>query len=538
MNKKLCFTIVLLLLTWLPTSSLSKNGKNFIKSGSAHELFTFQKNAMDELSLRAYLNDGAVLSIDKEALGRITRSKPENLTLKIPINNSEFLELTLEEGKVLSDDFVSAELSGNGSVKIIPYEPGIYYRGFIKGPVKSWAALSVFKDYVIAVIASPEGNYNLIPLKNENGAYGTDYVIYNDVQLKNRDNFSCYTDDEGMKKTPFDKTHALNQTDAFHNYPLKKYFECDYAMYQKLGSNTTSVNNFLTAAYNAVIAIYQAEQIVTAISSTYIWTSSDIYANTNDLFIILKRFGARIKNTFNGHAGHFVSTRTNTSGGIAWIDMLCWPYYIGDSSGPYAVSVIDTTVNTFPVYSYTVYNIAHETGHTIGSKHTHSCSWPGGPIDTCYQPEGGCYNGPVRPRVGTIMSYCFVNGSINFSLGFGTLPGNLIRQRYNAAPCLIGITQLGNSVPSEFSLEQNYPNPFNPVTNIKFSVPNTGRNTGKVSLVLFDVSGKEIAKIFEQEFSPGNYSVDFDGSALASGVYFYSLKAGTFTISKKMVLVK
>ena len=539
MNRKLSIVLVLLYFAALQTGSsiVSKTKLGFNENARFSGLFTYNREAENLPELVQYLNSGSVITINSSMLKELNSSKPAILSLTIPVNSFESIQLELEQGKVLSDDFECAELSSNGSKKIVPYEPGNYYRGFINGQGSQWAAISIFKDYVVGIIASGKGNYNLVPLKNNDGSYGNEYVIYNDIHLKYKNNFSCAAD-EIADKNPVVNIDPLNMTQSMHTYPVKKYFECDYAMYQKLGSNTTNVNNFITAAYNAVIAIYQAEQIVTNVSSTYIWVTPDIYTNTTDVFVMLKRLGGRIKNTYNGHCGHLLSTRTNTGGGIAWIDMLCWPYYSGDSSGPYAVSIIDTSIRNFPVYSYTVYNITHETGHTIGSHHTHSCLWPGGPIDTCYQPEGGCYTGPIKPRVGTIMSYCFANGSVNFSLGFGTLPGNQVRARYNAAPCLIGITQLGTEIPQMFLLEQNYPNPFNPSTNIKFSVPPNNERASTVKIIVYDVSGKEIARLVEQELQPGNYSVDFDASGLPSGVYFYKMISGNFSYSRKMILIK
>jgi hypothetical protein len=89
-------------------------------------------------------------------------------------------------------------------------------------------------------------------------------------------------------------------------------------------------------------------------------------------------------------------------------------------------------------------------------------------------------------------------------------------------------------VPSSFSLSQNYPNPFNPSTTINFSVV----KSGLVSLKVYDLLGREVSTLINEEVKTGNYSVKFDGSKLASGVYVYVLKTADFTSSKKMLLVK
>lgn len=90
-------------------------------------------------------------------------------------------------------------------------------------------------------------------------------------------------------------------------------------------------------------------------------------------------------------------------------------------------------------------------------------------------------------------------------------------------------------VPAQFELSQNYPNPFNPVTKINFSLP----FDTKVNLIIYDITGKEVAKLINNEFKPADYySVDFNGSNLSSGVYFYTVIAGDFKATKKMMLIK
>jgi len=98
----------------------------------------------------------------------------------------------------------------------------------------------------------------------------------------------------------------------------------------------------------------------------------------------------------------------------------------------------------------------------------------------------------------------------------------------------IGITPISSEVPSKFSLLQNYPNPFNPVTNIKFDIA----KSGMVKLVVYDVTGREVANLVNGELAAGSYKYDFDASSLASGIYFYKLEATGFTSIKKMILVK
>ncbi|NOS84462.1 MAG: T9SS type A sorting domain-containing protein [Ignavibacteria bacterium] len=90
-----------------------------------------------------------------------------------------------------------------------------------------------------------------------------------------------------------------------------------------------------------------------------------------------------------------------------------------------------------------------------------------------------------------------------------------------------------------YLLHQNYPNPFNPTTKIKFEVPiNHAGRLSNVKLIVFDMQGKEIAKLLDEELSAGVYEVSFDGSLLSSGVYFYKIETDNFSETKKMILVK
>jgi photosystem II stability/assembly factor-like uncharacterized protein len=90
------------------------------------------------------------------------------------------------------------------------------------------------------------------------------------------------------------------------------------------------------------------------------------------------------------------------------------------------------------------------------------------------------------------------------------------------------------SLPKEFNLAQNYPNPFNPSTTIKYSVP----YKGVVKIQVFDILGKVVATLVNEEKPAGFYSIEFNGSRFASGVYFYRIAAGEFTDTKKMIMMK
>jgi len=101
-------------------------------------------------------------------------------------------------------------------------------------------------------------------------------------------------------------------------------------------------------------------------------------------------------------------------------------------------------------------------------------------------------------------------------------------------------------LPKEFCLYQNYPNPFNPVSTIRFTIPIVGAyysaEGGKplqiVTLKVYDILGKEVATLVNEQKHPGYYNVEFDASILPSGIYIYQLRTGNFLASKKMLLLK
>ncbi|HEY3249567.1 MAG TPA: T9SS type A sorting domain-containing protein [Ignavibacteria bacterium] len=113
----------------------------------------------------------------------------------------------------------------------------------------------------------------------------------------------------------------------------------------------------------------------------------------------------------------------------------------------------------------------------------------------------------------------------------------------------VGIQQTSNEIPESFQLYQNYPNPFNPSTRIKFDIPlSRGMSEGRgvyVDLKIYNLLGKEVAAIVNDELAPGTYEYEWDASNLSSGVYFYklvvseaNLSAISFTDTKKLVLSK
>ena len=102
-----------------------------------------------------------------------------------------------------------------------------------------------------------------------------------------------------------------------------------------------------------------------------------------------------------------------------------------------------------------------------------------------------------------------------------------------------GVAARNDALPATYSLSQNYPNPFNPSTTLEFGLPEPGR----VSIVLYDIVGRETVRLADADFQAGYHSIRFSAANLSSGVYFYRIVAakkagGSFIETKKMVLMK
>ncbi|MBL8008535.1 MAG: T9SS type A sorting domain-containing protein, partial [Ignavibacteria bacterium] len=123
-------------------------------------------------------------------------------------------------------------------------------------------------------------------------------------------------------------------------------------------------------------------------------------------------------------------------------------------------------------------------------------------------------------------------GNLNIGSNDPLRPVKTIRVRLNVGPTDVQNNTLG--IPSAFSLSQNYPNPFNPSTKISYAIP----TEGLVRLSIYNILGRQVATLVNDFRRAGYYDADFNASDLASGLYFYKLESGSFTETKRMLLIK
>ncbi|MCX6165364.1 MAG: M12 family metallo-peptidase, partial [Ignavibacteriae bacterium] len=510
------------------------------------KLFDFKNPDMKSGDLNKYMKSFTLLNLKKDNLLSLLNSQKENIVLDIPLSEKTSINLELIKIPVLADNFEVKVITKDG---IVPYDykPGVYYRGIVKDNPNSAVAISIFENSVIGIISDETGNYNLGVLKDDKS--GESYIYYNERDLLVKNKFKCGVDDFGKMRIKNNKhtTNNIETDNPSARLPVSIYFVADYQMYMDNSSNVENVKNYITSVFNEVSTIYQNDFLHIQLASIYVYATADPYRNLHDPLVILQKFGENTKDNFTGHLAHLLSTRNENFGGISWINTLCTNYNAYDQSGPYSFSGIENDYNPFPTYSWTVMVIAHEMGHSFGSMHTHACVWPItsntiGQIDSCYTSEESCTSIVEPINNGTVMSYCHLQGAIDLYLGFGSMPGDTVRLRYNQGACF-GPVINSSEFPTNFQLDQNHPNPFNPATTISFAVPQDAFITIKV----YDVMGREIAEVINNKFfSRGYQSVMFNSAQynLSSGIYFYKLVASSsgtgniFTQVKKMILLK
>jgi hypothetical protein len=231
-----------------------------------------------------------------------------------------------------------------------------------------------------------------------------------------------------------------------------------------MGSNTVTASNHLTAVFNISNQLYNVERLQHKLGLLVINSSNDGITTTTSNTVLTGFRAAITSSGMTQNLGHYFSGNQGL-GGLAYVDVLC-NSTVGVRT---AMSDIYGSVNDLPTYSWDAMVTTHETGHNIGSNHTQWCGWNKGGgvfgmIDSCYaaEPLGAnpvCYSGPVVPTTGTIMSYCHLTASgIDLAKGFGTLPGALIRTKFNGSSCLSGtsaVPSLVLTVPSGACLGTN-----------------------------------------------------------------------------------
>lgn len=377
------------------------------------------------------------LDLDALEIGVLLQKAPVHFLMQVADPEGTVLQLLMTRQNLFGSD--SKLLLADGLTSSSLLSDGLYYRGIVSGVKGSFVALSFFDGEIAGVIAMPEtGNLVIGKIVSTSTAElnASLHVLYADKDLLDKPDFQCGTSDESNSVATSGAPETIYSDRC---KTVKIFLECDYKLYQDKGRNVTNVKNYVTSLFNVVKTLYFNDGVNIEISDIMVWNAQDPFLHT-DLASILYHYSNYRRNNFTGNLAQLVSTfAPQQQGGIAFLGTLCQAY--NGSSGPHSFAYIYNSFSQLPAYSWSVEVMAHELGHNFGSPHTHACFW--GPnrnqvIDNCQPPENNaCSSGPPPNGGGTIMSYCHLTGhGINFSKGFGTEPGEVIRIAAQTRSCV------------------------------------------------------------------------------------------------------
>lgn len=390
-------------------------------SGAYFELYSVLDRVADNLDpkISKVVKNATLATIRMQAVADLFVNKDEYIEINIPYNGTE-LTLQLYRSEIFSPGFHA----DTDKQVAVPYEPGVYYRGIIKGDFNSLVSFNFFRNELNGVI-SGQSLGNVVVGKIAKAGNVSDYIIYSDTDMNVAQNFECHTAAVSSQQSISNRALPLAESKC-----ISLYFELGNDVYEANGSNMVQTLNWFTAVFNSLQTVFLNDGIDVSLKSVYVWTSTDPYngSSAQNLTVFQNH-----RTSFDGDAGQLLVLGVSTSG-VAFASTLCNP------RAKYATSTLDgiSDIDGSGRFIGTVKVIAHEFGHVFGSSHTHECVWNGNntAIDGCASNGGGCPNGPIPPpRGGSIMSYCWIQG-FNLSNGFGPQPAARIRDFINGRSCL------------------------------------------------------------------------------------------------------
>ncbi|MEO6695634.1 MAG: zinc-dependent metalloprotease [Ignavibacteria bacterium] len=438
MNKKLFFYFTnLFLLTILFYSN------TFSQSRMQYNLFTESDNStniMNSPEMKRAINEAVILDVNRAELQSLYENRNPEITMNIPYENGRSATINLERFDILSPNAKILAHTLSGDVEIGREDLIVSYKGKVEGLDNTFIVMNFSRESIVGLMVSGNDNYILGAITDNAGHETENHILYKESNLKVKNNFNCAASDDlssdnidKMRKAILSKMNDLTPTDL---YIAEIAVEIDFATYNVYSQSTITATNYALSVVAAASAIYMKEvNVKLIVPFTRVWTTTDPYpgTNSNEVLNAFRNYWNANMQAVPRTLAHLISRRAGNMGGIAWLNALC----ASPSSGyGYAFSNTQGPVLPLPTYSWDVMVVSHETGHNFGSLHTHNCNWVGGIIDSCYQVEGGCYTGPAVSAVGTIMSYCHLNGSISLTKGFGPQPMAVLRNGAESAGCM------------------------------------------------------------------------------------------------------
>jgi photosystem II stability/assembly factor-like uncharacterized protein len=325
-------------------------------------------------------------------------------------------------------------------------------------------------------------------MKTTNGGLTWSYTSFGDMAMS----AICFTDSNTAYIAGYEG-YLAKTTNAGTNWTM---LNSQNLTYQYAISFPNSNTGYVSGKYNVIIKTTNAGANWFSVCDSILWSHyQTIFFTDVNTGYAAGALGMLIKTTNGG-----VNWVRQTIPSINWIECL---YFVNTSTGYYVADYGNMAKTTNGGTNWYVIN-----------------------------------SGTIRDL------YCiyFVDQNTGYAVGAG---GRILKTTTGGEP--LGLKRISSEIPANYRLQQNYPNPFNPSTKIQFSIPPSQLPLSKgggfsrglyVVMKIYDISGREVSTLVNETLSPGTYEVEWHSDGFSSGIYFYKLEAGDFSVTRKMVLVK
>ena len=448
-----------------------------------------------------------LFQLDIDALRSLVLNKQGDLNYELDFGTHGNWAVNLDLYDPRSSNYVLRVGTANGITTAVP-QRNITWRGKIAGQKNSDVRMTLSENLFRLFIRDADGEqYYLESLDEQSSPSQKIIALYKVSALTAKDNTCQTASIDGLQTVRRLQSQRQQMQKTAVCQQAELAIIVDYLAYEKADGGVPELEVELLSILNLTNAYFTELELEYKLVETFISTDqqSDPWVNIGaDAGALLDEVDTWVAagNMQHWHDLATFYTGHETGFSYAWVGSVgtYWRHHLVEYWG----SGNDLWMASF---------VAHESGHNWGAGHVErSNQW--------------------------IMSPTLYGGTLNWhSTTQSNFPNYIddVIQHLGTCDGVVTSTGDGNgSGPEGFVLAQNFPNPFNPATKIAFTLP-TGT---AVTLTVYDVNGRQIAVLINEFRDAGSHEVSFEGSNLPGGVYFYRLQAGSFTQTRKMMLIR
>lgn len=412
-------------------------------------------------ALASQVHHSIPLAFSAGEIGEILQKRPARMSLALPSSIPLPSRIELDAFDIFTPEAKAYVVTAEGGHEVPFRQRWISYRGSLPGETRSQIILNITLEGIDATIETGSGRYYIRMAENNSSAGTKNALFFSASAWKSVTPFLCGVEDAQartshedailqeirQRQNPWNGLPALEKQKSIptvrpvspslqfgpaistDTIDVRVALEGDYELFLAMGTEQAALN-LMMSTITFASGVYLAETgIKLTVPFIRVWTTTvnhpyghvDLFGTMDDF---MRHWKQNMNNVDRTVAHLFTNSArwSNTSGfvGIAQLNALC------NNQIGYGVTEVRQPAGDGHRMTF-----VHELGHNFGARHTHSCFWPGGPLDLCAPIENGaCYNGPVVQSEGTIMSYCSTRNFV-----FGQIIGELIRRNAEFASC-------------------------------------------------------------------------------------------------------